>query len=227
MAATRTDKELRRALEKQRDRLKKVRARHKQYRKATLLLAKRTKRAKNSVTRIRDKILRRKAGKGKKLVQWLEKYEGHTEKPAASNDSPLLARWRRWFPTLSWMKGQPWCGFQVIAGADRALGVRLPDGVVYTPNVVAWAKANQNDMFVIAPSKAKAGDFALFNFPGGADTDHIGVVKKPVKGGMVTSIDGNTSPGNSGSQANGGGTWTRVRPISGVTFVRHKKINGK
>jgi hypothetical protein len=44
---------------------------------------------------------------------------------------------------------------------------------------------------------------------------HVGLIEKRVPSGYQT-IEGNTSPGNAGSQSNGGGCFRRVRPYSSV-----------
>jgi hypothetical protein len=50
------------------------------------------------------------------------------------------------------------------------------------------------------------------------ESTHVAMVERRVVGGYQT-IEGNTSPGNAGSQANGGGCFRRLRPDSAVVYV--------
>ncbi len=56
----------------------------------------------------------------------------------------------------------------------------------------------------------KPGDVVIFDFPGGAATDHVGIVES-VNGDTVMSIEGNTGIGN---DANGGQVMRRARKTS-------------
>lgn len=58
---------------------------------------------------------------------------------------------------------------------------------------------------------ARPGDIVIFDWSRGSGThDHVGFVELN-KGGYIQTIEGNTSPGNSGSQGNGGGVYRRTR----------------
>lgn len=57
----------------------------------------------------------------------------------------------------------------------------------------------------------RPGDVAIYDFPGGAATDHCGVIEKLTLTG-VTAIEGNTS--QAGSQSNGGEVCRKNRPAS-------------
>lgn len=59
-------------------------------------------------------------------------------------------------------------------------------------------------------SQLKPGDVMFMCFDGEGDTDHVGIVEK-VNSGSVTTIEGNTSAGSKGSQANGEGVYRRTR----------------
>jgi cell wall-associated NlpC family hydrolase len=163
-------------------------------------------------------------GAGGKAVAYALKFEGRTESPAGSNDAPFLADWRRALgATLAWMKGQPWCGFGCLAAWFLGAGLRLPDGCVYTPNIVAWA--NRGEHFTrVRPEDARPGDWVVFNFVGGSSVaDHVGLALGPARGGMIPTIEPNTSPSNSGSQANGGGMFRRSRPVGLIACVARPK----
>lgn len=156
-------------------------------------------------------------GDGVKAVRYLLGFAGQTESPAGSNDAPFLAKWRVGLPTLSWMRGQPWCGFACRAAWKFGAGKDIPDGVVYTPNIVSWAHAGKY-FKAIAPTQAKAGDLVVFDFDGGG-ADHVGLALGPAVGGMLPTVEGNTSSSNSGSQSNGGGVFKRSRPVGLIAVV--------
>lgn len=70
----------------------------------------------------------------------------------------------------------------------------------------------------------RPGDVAIYDFPGGAATDHCGVIEKLTLTG-VTAIEGNTS--QAGSQSNGGQVCRKNRPASLIVgAVRPKYKEG-
>ena len=70
----------------------------------------------------------------------------------------------------------------------------------------------------VGVSVAQAGDIVYFDWHGDRVTDHVGIVEAN-GGGVLTCIEGNTSPGTSGSQSNGGGVYRRTRAYSVVAGV--------
>jgi len=63
----------------------------------------------------------------------------------------------------------------------------------------------------ISVNSLKPGDLVFFDFSGRkVSTDHIGIVES-VSGDTVVTIEGNTSSGSGGSQANGDGVYRRNR----------------
>lgn len=65
----------------------------------------------------------------------------------------------------------------------------------------------------------QAGDIVIFDW-GKKDNshDHVGFVELN-KGGYIQTVEGNTSPSNSGSQGNGGGVYRRTRDWSVVQAI--------
>ena len=107
------------------------------------------------------------------------------------------------------MQGQPWCAaFQrwvnLKAGAPD-LPVSNP---YYCPTLVTYAK--QHGLWSESGQYAP-GDLVFFDFSGSGMAEHIGRVVSD-DGTTVVTIEGNTSSGNTGDQANGGGTYRRQRP---------------
>jgi hypothetical protein len=65
-------------------------------------------------------------------------------------------------------------------------------------------------------SECKPGDWVYFKFsPNGDSVQHVGVFLK-TDGFTVTCVEGNTSKGNGGDQANGGGVFVRTRNLDVV-----------
>ena len=108
---------------------------------------------------------------------------------------------------------QPWCHTFLVAIA-RQCGVDIPEAVddtAYTPyGVTGWKRAGR---FFHYP---KPGDWCYIDFPGDSvrRVQHVGVVVSVNPANKtITTIEGNTSPGNTGSQSNGGGVYRRTRSM--------------
>ena len=105
--------------------------------------------------------------------------------------------------------GQPWCGSFVMWCAAQ-VGLKIPN-CVFTPAGVAgfqgkgrWVNAST--------AKPEPGDICFFDFPGGREIDHVGIVVKDNGDGTVTTVEGNTTPEKKkGSQSNGGEVAKRIR----------------
>ena len=67
----------------------------------------------------------------------------------------------------------------------------------------------------------RPGDVAIYDFPGGAATDHTGIIEKVTLTGVV-AIEGNTS--EAGSQSNGGQVCRKTRPVSLIVGVVRPKF---
>lgn len=67
----------------------------------------------------------------------------------------------------------------------------------------------------VSRNSLKPGDIVFFDWDGSGDCDHVGIVES-VGSSRVTTIEGNTSSGNSGSQSNGDGVYRRYRNLSQV-----------
>ncbi len=135
---------------------------------------------------------------------------GYTEDPPGSNRTKFAAE-------AGHAPAQPWCATFVVAMARRA-NVHLPSESAYTP-----AMAQAFKTAGLWTSIPHPGDVAFFDFPDSKDRiQHVGIVEStdPVRG-TVTSIEGNTSAGNHGSQDNGGGVYRRTRPLAHAAGFGH------
>ena len=123
---------------------------------------------------------------------------GYTENPQGSNKT----KYGVWFG----MNGQPWCMMFVQwcfaqAGASDLLPARTAScGTMMRAAQAAgcWVTGDY-----------RPGDVVIYDFPGGAATDHTGIVESVTASGVM-AIEGNTGAGN---DANGGQVQQRPRPI--------------
>lgn len=132
---------------------------------------------------------------------------GYKESPAGSNQS----RFGSWYGA----NYQPWCASWVswvFYHAGLPLPATTPKGFAYCPYGVKWFKDKGR-----FHSQPKVGDVIFFDF-GRKDgvSDHVGIVEKVNSDGSVTTIEGNTSSTESGSQSNGGCVARRIRSLSVV-----------
>lgn len=117
---------------------------------------------------------------------------GTRESPAGSNRTPY-GQWYGW-------NGVPWCMIFVQWCFDRA-GKPLPYRTASCSALLRWYREHQPERVVSDP---RAGDIVIYRF------GHTGIVEQ-AEGNAVTAIEGNTSPGEAGSQSNGGGVFRRIR----------------
>jgi hypothetical protein len=61
----------------------------------------------------------------------------------------------------------------------------------------------------------RKGDIVFFDWDHSGDCDHVGIVES-VGSSRITTIEGNTSSGNAGSQSNGDGVYRRYRTRSQI-----------
>jgi hypothetical protein len=112
------------------------------------------------------------------------------------------------------LQGSPWCAGFVSwcfgqAKASALIAAENPHGFVSVISGVAYFKKKKQ---MIDVKSAKPGDVLFFDFEGDGIPDHVELVESN-DGKVLTTIGGNTSPGTSGSQKNGGGCYRRKRPI--------------
>ena len=115
---------------------------------------------------------------------------GNTESPAGSNRT----KYGKWFG----LDGNPWCMMFVMWCFSQAgaLGL-LPKRTASCGDLTRAAKAAG----CWVTGDYRPGDVVIYDFPGGAATDHTGIIESVTASGVV-AIEGNTS--QAGSQSNGG-----------------------
>ena len=127
---------------------------------------------------------------------------GVTESPAGSNRT----KYGKWMG----LDGQPWC-MSFVQWCFHQAGTPLPHRTGSCSALLNWYKANRPDCVVKDPQPR---DIIIYNF------GHTGIVERALPG-SVMCIEGNTSPGQSGSQDNGGGVYRRQRNLALVrAFIR-------
>ena len=109
------------------------------------------------------------------------------------------------------MDGVYWCMIFVwwcFAQAGASTLFYGGDKCASCSQLMNWAKAQKKWV----TGNYKAGDVLIYDFPGNAiKTDHTGICES-WDGYYATAIEGNTSSGISGSQANGDGVYRKRRP---------------
>jgi hypothetical protein len=115
------------------------------------------------------------------------------------------------------LQGSPWCAGFVSwcfsqAKASSLVAAENSHGFVSTINGLAYFKKKKQ---VVDPKHAQPGDVVFFDFDSSGQPDHVGIVESN-DGKFLTTIEGNTSPGDSGSQKNGGGCYRRKRAIDKI-----------
>lgn len=165
-----------------------------------------------------DRQLEAQSNPGQKAVAYLMSVVGRTEH---NNRASWLDAWARKY-VGSWMLGQPWCGLACIVAYSQA-GKSLPKDTVSTVAILNRARAG-NFYQAVSPGNARPGDLVVFNFPGGAPAEHVGLARGPAKNGVIPTVEGNTSPGSGGSQDNGGGIYARTRPVGLIAVVARPKF---
>ncbi len=122
-----------------------------------------------------------------------------------------------------------WCGtfcsYVYVGGGFQMPPIDTELGVHYVPTLYHKAKALKWET-----TEPKMGDLVLFDFvkDGKTFAQHIGIFHSwLIEGKEFTTIEGNTSSGNKGSQNNGDGVYKRKRDISTVCMFVNLVDNDK
>ena len=138
---------------------------------------------------------------------------GIRENPPSSNN----VRYNTWYYGRE-VSGNayPWC-MVFVQWVFAQLGVALPQR---TASCGALMRAAQMSSQWVTEDY-RPGDVVIYDFPGGAATDHCGIVESVTDSGVV-AIEGNTG---SGSDADGGQVQRRSRAFSVIVgAVRAKDL---
>lgn len=148
---------------------------------------------------------------------------GYLEKNSR-NSGPGNGNWTKYadeaFPAA---QNQPWCatseawGFMKIGMTDMQKWI-----------VSCWAncaamerRARKDGMWISRYADARPGDLIIWDLSGVGHGTHTGVLERKISSSIVQDLEGNTSPGNAGSQSNGGGYYRRRRNVARARgFIR-------
>ncbi|MEY8386198.1 CHAP domain-containing protein [Oscillospiraceae bacterium 38-13] len=100
-------------------------------------------------------------------------------------------------------KAYPWC-MVFVQWCFAQAGLELPLKTASCSALLDWFTKNRPDQVSALPLP---GDIVIYEF------GHTGIVES-AGSGVITAIEGNTSPGSSGSQTNGGMVARRTRSAS-------------
>lgn len=153
----------------------------------------------------------------KSVIETARAELGVTESPPGSN------RVKYWDDYDKSWQGQPWCvcglwwvfqkageGSAFFAGAKTASCGTLR----------RWYKEQGQ---TVSKTDGIAGDLVFFNFHGGTLPEHAGLIIERRNYGWYQTIEFNTSPGEEGSQDNGGCVALKLRHISQIVDVCRPK----
>lgn len=120
-----------------------------------------------------------------------------------------------------------WCMAFVSMCLDEVGQADAIGGLSYNTDTTIRNARRAGCVFVSARD-AKPGDVVIFNWDGNATTDHVGFVERNL-GGVLQTIEGNTSPGTAGSQSAGNGVWRRRRSshIAAIIRPRYHATGGR
>lgn len=159
-----------------------------------------------------------------KVIEMARAELGYTESPPGSNHTKY---WEAYDPK---MQGQPWCVACQWDWFNRA-GERMAFfGGGKTASCSVLLRWYKEQGLTVPVSEVQVGDIALLNFHGGKDPEHCGLVVEdqhflnlsgisPMLQTSVKTIEGNTSPGEEGSQDNGGCVALKTRYLSQIVAV--------
>lgn len=120
--------------------------------------------------------------------------------------------------------GVPYC-CMFVSYVLNECGFYVP-GFPAASCIFARNKAKQSGLLLANKYDAQPGDIVFFDWDpqNKNDIDHVGFVEKNC-GSYIQTIEGNTSPGTSGSQGNGGGVYRRTRSFDLVSSVIRSKYS--
>lgn len=136
------------------------------------------------------------------------------------NDSQAGTKYGRWYAAQTnspyyGTSGVPYCAM-FVSWVLAQVGMTPPGGIyAYCPYGINGAR---NAGRLVSKTAAQPGDIVFFDWGGDGVSDHTGFVESYANG-VYTCIEGNTSPGTSGSQSNGGGVYRRTRYASQICAV--------
>lgn len=152
-----------------------------------------------------------------KVIELARADLGYTENPPGSN---RVKYWDAYDPK---MQGQPWCVAALWFWFNEA-GERMAFfGGGKTASCSMLLRWYREQGLTVDAADIQAGDIVLLNFHGTKDTEHCGLVEDILHYSngvmLVSTVEGNTTPGEEGSQDNGGCVALKWRNPSQIVAV--------
>ena len=149
-----------------------------------------------------------------KVIETARAELGVTEKPPGSN---RVKYWQDYDPK---MQGQPWCVcflWWIFNTAGERMAFFGGGKTASCGMLLRWYREQG---LVVDKRDIQIGDILILNFSGTQDTQHCGlVVDKGKLAGTWYTIEGNTTPGEEGSQDDGGCVALKMRSVKSVVAV--------
>lgn len=172
--------------------------------------------AQKAIPALRKRIQKKHNDGPKKAVAAAKKVVGVTENPPYSNLGPGFITDCQRYTGYNVPPGVYWCGCAVCQWVVKDGGANIPNRIRlgYDGYIISDARTNSNGLKQVRLADAKKGDIIVYNF------HHIELCVEDYDGnGVIHTVGGNTSPGTSGSQSNGGGVYERYRPVGDIVCV--------
>lgn len=128
----------------------------------------------------------------------------------STNTGELVDRWQAYFG----LHAQPWCGCFAGYAAKAVGGSQATTWFPYGPSIAADAAVGRNGVRRVAFDAAEPGDVLVLW--GG---DHIATAMARPNGNTIATGEGNTSPNDGDSQADGGCVALKTRSRADITCV--------
>ncbi len=169
--------------------------------------------------------------------------DAHVREEGGNNRGPQVEFWQK---LAGGIAGESWCAdFQfgsdvkawcqirgILTGKtdaeNRAIMLSHADACaadLHIPRTGSCAEvanaARAQGRFHSAQFSPEPGDLVLFDFKGEGVPHHVGRVVSRNVDGTLRTVEGNTGPGDGGSQGDGDGVYRRVRPRTHVYGFVH------
>lgn len=155
-----------------------------------------------------------------KLLNLARAELGYTESPPGSNNTRYGAAYG--------LQGQPWCVIYLWWLFREAGLSPLFYGGQKTASCGTLLRWARREGLTVPVDAVQPADIAIINFHGTQDTEHCGLVEAVLTVGSVSTIEGNTTTGATGSQDNGGIVARKTRyahQIVGVIRPRYQTMD--
>lgn len=146
-----------------------------------------------------------------KVLAVAESQLGKTEYPKGSNLTP--------YGQAYGLNGYPWCVMFLWWCFREAKENMAFFGGAQTASCGQLLRWYKGMGLTVPVEEIRTGDIVILNFSGTQDTEHCGLVTRVMGAGRFRTIEGNTTPGEEGSQDYGGSVAQKTRFAANVVGV--------